>query len=49
MSVRVRIAAILLLEKMEQNEAYCKKLGLGDVSKLHGEVVNKKRDGLEDL
>lgn len=49
MSVRARIETIRLMEKMEQNKAYCKKLGLGDVSKLHGEVVNKKRDGLEDL
>lgn len=39
MSVRVRIATIRLIEKMEQNEAYCKTLGLSDASKLHGKKV----------
>ena len=49
MSVRVRIATIRLIEKMEQNEAYSEKLGIIDESTLHGEVVNKKRDGLEEV
>lgn len=40
MSVRTRIETIRLLEKMEQHEAYSKKIGLSDVSELHGEVVN---------
>ena len=30
MSVRVRIATIRLIEKMERNDAYCKKLGISD-------------------
>ena len=47
MSVRVRIATIRLIEKMEQNEAYSKKLGISDVTKLHGEAVKKGKDKLE--
>lgn len=42
MSVRTRIETIRLLEKMEQHEAYSKKIGLSEVSELHGEVVNKQ-------
>lgn len=41
MSVRNRIETIRLIEKMEQNKAYSRKLGIFDVSKLHGEVIVK--------
>ena len=44
MSVRNRIETIRLIEKMEQNKAYSKKLGICDVSKLHGESVVKGMD-----
>ena len=47
MSVRVRIATIRLIEKMEHNEAYSEKLGIIDASKLHGEAVDNKRDKKE--
>ena len=43
MSVRVRIATIRLLDKMERNSTYCEKLGLSDASKLHGKTVKKER------
>lgn len=48
MSVRARIAAIRLIEKMEQNDAYCAKLGLSDVSKFHGAKVNSKTVNKEE-
>ena len=41
MSVRARIAAIRLIEKMEQNELYCDKLGISNISRFHGEEVSK--------
>lgn len=44
MSVRVRIATIRLLEKMEQNDVYCERLGLSDASKLHGNIVVNNRE-----
>lgn len=48
MSVRARIAAIRLIEKMERNDAYCAKLGLSDASKLRGEEVGKRRVNKEE-
>lgn len=44
MSVRVRIATIRLLEKMERDAAYSERLGLSDASKLHGDVVVNDRE-----
>ena len=44
MSVRTRIETIRLLEKMERHEAYSKKLGLSEVSKLHGKIVGNERE-----
>ena len=49
MSVRTRIETIRLLEKMERHEAYSKKLGLSEVSKLHGgklRIMNEKGENL---
>ena len=43
MSVRVRIATIRLLEKMERDAAYSERLGLSDASKLHSDVVGNER------
>lgn len=44
MSVKSRIETIRLLEKMERHEAYSKKLGISDVSKLHGKIVGNERE-----
>lgn len=44
MSVRVRIATIRLNEKMERNDAYCKKLGISDASRFNGNVEGKKKE-----
>ena len=44
MSVRTRIETIRLLEKMERHEAYSKKLGLSEVSKLHDKIVGNERE-----
>ena len=46
MSVRTRIATIRLLEKMEQNSAYSKKLGLSNASLRKRE--SSKRDYKRD-
>ena len=49
MSVKSRIETIRLLEKMERHEAYSKKLGLSEVSKLHGgklRIMNEKGENL---
>lgn len=42
MPVKSRIAAIRLIEKMEKNAAYCKKLGLSDVSEFHKQKKGEK-------
>ena len=44
MSVRTRIETIRLIEKMGRHEAYSKKLGISDVSKLHGKTVGNERE-----
>lgn len=44
MSVRARIAAIRLIEKMEQNEVYCDKLGISSSSRFHGEETREGKD-----
>ena len=41
MSVRVRIATIRLLEKMEHDDVYSEKLGISDESRFHGGVVKE--------
>ena len=40
MSVSARITAIHLIENMERNDVYCKKLGLSDESCLRGKRTN---------
>ena len=49
MSVRTRIETIRLIEKMERHEAYSKKLGLSEVSKLHGEKLRIMNEIGENL
>lgn len=44
MSVRARIAAIRLIEKMEQNEVYCDKLGISNISRLNVEETGERKD-----
>ena len=48
MSVRNRIETIRLIEKMEQNKAYSKKLGICDVSKLHGKSIANDKNPNEN-
>ena len=45
MSVSARITAIHLIERMEQNDTYCEKLGLSDESSLRGERIDKAKNG----
>lgn len=41
MNVEQRIRTCRLLEKMKIQEAYSKRLGLEDVSTIHGTQINK--------
>ena len=40
MSVEQRVQTCRLLEKMKMQEAYSKRLGLEDVSTVHGKRIN---------
>ena len=40
MSVEERIQTCRLLEKMKKQESYCKRLGIEDVSTVHGKQIN---------
>lgn len=42
MNIDERIRISLLLEKMYRQKEYSQKLGLEDISKLHGEIIHKK-------
>ena len=46
MSVEMRILTCRLLEKMKAYEAYGKRLGLEDASRVHGRQIEK---GAKDL
>lgn len=46
MSVEMRILTCRLLEKMKVHEAYGKRLGLEDASRIHGRLIEK---GAKDL
>lgn len=42
MSVEMRILTCRLLEKMKANEAYGKRLGLEDASRVHVDNINRR-------
>lgn len=48
MSVEMRILTCRLLEKMKAQEAYGKRLGLEDASRVHGIPMNKGAKGLAE-
>lgn len=48
MSVEQRIQTCRLLEKMKVQEAYSRRLGLKDVSTVHGILVNQNAKGLAE-
>lgn len=39
-----RIRLCRLIEKMEKQEAFCKRLGLINVSRLHGKCIKKENN-----
>ena len=41
MLVEQRIRISILIEKMNENKKYCERLGLENVSRFHGERVQK--------
>ena len=43
-TVEQRIKRCLLAEKMQEQEAYSKKLGLTDVSRFHGKRINEREE-----
>ena len=44
MTVEQRIKRCLLAEKMQEQEAYSKNLGLTDVSRFHGKRINEREE-----
>ena len=48
MSVEMRILTCRLLEKMKAYEAYGKRLGLEDVSRIHGMQIDKGAKNLAE-
>lgn len=48
MSVEQRVRTCRLLEKMKEHETYSKKLGLEDMSTVHGIQMNKGAKGLAE-
>jgi len=48
MSVEMRILTCRLLEKMKAYEAYGKRLGLEDASRVHGRLIEKGTKGLAE-
>lgn len=44
MTVKERIRLSILIEKMNGQKEYSKKLGLEDVSKLHGERIHREEE-----
>ena len=48
MSVEERILTCRLLEKMKAHEAYSKRLGLEDASRVHGTQMGKDAKGLAE-
>ena len=44
MTVEQRIKRCLLAEKMQEQEAYSKKLGLTDVSRFNGKRINEREE-----
>lgn len=48
MSVEERILTCRLLEKMKDQEAYSKRLGLEDTSRVHGKQIDKGARGLAE-
>ena len=48
MSVEMRILTCRLLEKMKAHEAYGKRLGLEDTSRVHGRRIEKGAKSLAE-
>ena len=48
MSVEMRILTCRLLEKMKTHEAYGRRLGLEDASRVHGRLIEKGAKGLAE-
>ena len=46
MRVEQRIQICRLLERMKMQKDYCKRLGLEDVSMIHGRQINKSIRGM---
>lgn len=46
MSAEERIRRSLLIEKMEKQKSYSRKLGLEDISTFHGKQIKKMEDKL---
>lgn len=47
MSIEVRVLTCRLLEKMKVREEYGKRLGLEDMSRIHGMRIEKSKKCLE--
>ena len=44
MNIQDRIKKCLLIEKMNQQRSYSKKIGLENTSKYHGKLTNSKEE-----
>lgn len=44
MKIEDRIKKCRLIEKMNQQKSYSKKMGLENVSKYHGKLINTKEE-----
>lgn len=44
MSIEERIRRCRIIEKMQKHESYCKKIGLVNISRFHGNIIYDKED-----